>query len=1100
MLREPDPQLAVEQTAMPEYAPSQPPLSPAALKALQGCLLALWQLLRSWLSILLRLLEALLGAPQDRQEGQAQLAKERVGVLLPPPPTISGLLTAFRDADTVKTSRDALQAYREEHRAHLAAPEYPLRVRVARHTGLPAFLTGFLSDREADLPRDDAEAYKEMASHWLFGDLQRKALFGKRLDEQALRYDSIQVHGGTKSKGRLQFETSTTGTQHYSQKVRVQEMPTAHVRYQQWYQSADGAEWPVFGGDVVVHLKVGSPKVSVTNSYFPGPPPDTTFSRQLSAEQAKLMAEQVLAAYLDASDTVGFYWRWLEDLVAARASETAPELATQAMCDRVLREFLLALAEYSEQQGLDIPDLQEWLAMDVHCEAELLGEVRGHWLEFAQGGDLTWDVRVVSHAGSEDEELPWLLPFAGQYYVAYQVMCLSPSGDQAWRIFVDAVSGQVLGHPENSILYGVNIYHSSGDARSDTEKVSNAFQDLQDLTTTVSHLMQLRSTDVTQYPREIANIAFHAYRLLQHFASTCGADALLPYLGSTETPFLSARVEAGPDFRMCFNPATLGAKLIRFQTGAGLQLSADWENKTVDNPSWDPEVIYHEVTHGLMWKLNPKPFEHLQDENVPFGRALLEGYANYFARSLGAQGDPDGQERWARAAYSNWGTRWALSRSDAIAGEDILPAPNLYPHNQTDPNGPEVYNVSMVWARALWDVREILGYDPADRLALKAFECVHGWVANFETAAEGLIAAARQSNLPEGTVDQIINTFAQRSILAERGVQALVHFQDTGGQKNFLVGTDAGVRRFLYQAGTGSLTESTNGWNLSENEGVVALVYDSARNTVYAATEGGVYQRPINTNTWSALGAWPEEEAPLSMVMDAGKLYVGTAGKVWLGDPATGNWQQWGGEVETLSAETPSNIPGGLPVASSGPEQPLAGSAGVALDLAAGVTNGDRYVYAANMMTPRYRGINVAGFNRWIETPGIGGDGIKPLSTAVAVNGGFVCAGTLAHGIWRRRLGAPLTEGWSRVDVGQKVEGAVLALKTRGTDLYAGTTAGLFKGTPQGQNWIWTHEPIGGGTTAPIITAVLPADGKLLVGTATGELWFHDGNTWSKVG
>ena len=100
MLRDFDTQLAVERAAMPEYALAQPPLSPAALKALQGCLLALWQLLRlprSWLSILLRLLEALLGAPPDRQEGQAQLAKERVEVLLPPPPTISGFLTAFRD-------------------------------------------------------------------------------------------------------------------------------------------------------------------------------------------------------------------------------------------------------------------------------------------------------------------------------------------------------------------------------------------------------------------------------------------------------------------------------------------------------------------------------------------------------------------------------------------------------------------------------------------------------------------------------------------------------------------------------------------------------------------------------------------------------------------------------------------------------------------------------------------------------------------------------------------------------------------------------------------------------------------------------------------
>ncbi|QLQ07229.1 MAG: hypothetical protein HZY76_15140 [Anaerolineae bacterium] len=66
-----------------------------------------------------------------------------------------------------------------------------------------------------------------------------------------------------------------------------------------------------------------------------------------------------------------------------------------------------------------------------------------------------------------------------------------------------------------------------------------------------------------------------------------------------------------------------------------------------------------------------------------------------------------------------------------------------------------MYDVSMAWARALWDVRRLLAganglgqtaarrLDLADQLVMQSYLSVHGWSSNFEVAAEGLIAAAR---------------------------------------------------------------------------------------------------------------------------------------------------------------------------------------------------------------------------------------------------------------------------------------------------------------------------------------------------------------------
>jgi len=80
----------------------------------------------------------------------------------------------------------------------------------------------------------------------------------------------------------------------------------------------------------------------------------------------------------------------------------------------------------------------------------------------------------------------------------------------------------------------------------------------------------------------------------------------------------------------------------------------------------------------------------------------------YLARSLSERQDP-GQGTWARAAYREYGKRWSLDiAADAssspdqpgLGGRVALEVPNFYPEAET--SGLPVYDVGMVWARALW--------------------------------------------------------------------------------------------------------------------------------------------------------------------------------------------------------------------------------------------------------------------------------------------------------------------------------------------------------------------------------------------------------------
>lgn len=301
----------------------------------------------------------------------------------------------------------------------------------------------------------------------------------------------------------------------------------------------------------------------------------------------------------------------------------------------------------------------------------------------------------------------------------------------------------------------------------------------------------------------------------------------------------------------------------------------------------------HEFAHAFLWLLNPGPWDAPVGA-VPFSRALQEGYAMYLSRSL-ADRDGDNQDQhWGRGAYrpfnangtTNWGNRWRLDRSTKQIGADLLPAPNVYPTGEYSLDVTlEDYDTGMVWARALWDLRTVFGPAVADKLAVRAYPYLHGYLTSFELAAEAFINADAQVSeidLANGTQP----VWAARGIAAGQGVYGFAQAQNGV----LIAAGDAGMLRSLDGGATWTL-ETNNLVGGGILTGVVAVAADGDH--LYAIAElppsqavgsdpqwnPGVYWRDSGqpNNLWQEIPGWPNEITPLCLLaVGVGQMLVGS--------------------------------------------------------------------------------------------------------------------------------------------------------------------------------------------------------------------------------
>ncbi|MCX6031509.1 MAG: hypothetical protein NT169_19690 [Chloroflexi bacterium] len=804
-----------------------------------------------------------------------------------------------------------------------------------------------------------------------------------------------------------------------------------HVRYQQWH-----AGYPVHGGQLSVHLAQHDPRVSATSTYLPIPDVPKFKAPAISGEQAKHNARLALQHYA------------LQGCLAA-----LKQLLPWALGQEPYRDWRARIRTYAER-GLQSPE----------------GSVDGK------------------------EELV-ILPFAGEYLLAYEVWLTSPNRTETWSVFVDAATGDILGRPRNLTCYQ-RAYASSEEATQSgfvpnppsiavswNNNPCAAFLGIRIYDAAqpdFSRDVNWSTNDTSGAEFEATNVAYHAQQLYNHFVEL-GAD-------TTKLTDAGRRVTAcvaTPDLStldMGFNPAE---RLVTFQHQQGAQgLLIPEVNQRVFNPTFDPEVVAHETAHVLMWYLNRDLFENLV-EAAPFARSLVEGYANYLGRSVGIGAAQ--AEAWAVAAYhpvsNEWGDRWALDRSTDRPGQDILAVPGLYPEALA--TGLIVYDVGMIWARALWDLRQIVGKDVTDELAHAASYYGRGWVTSFETVAEGLVETALLSQ-KVGLGQALLPLLAARNIVAEQGVQALA-----ASGMALLVGGDRGMARWSLPAGSWG-TPNDEQEQVSVNGvlgprplgGVVALAVDPTTDVFYAATETGIYRRGPGDPWWRPVGQWPADQYGQAIaVRPGGELYVGTGRGVWTanaGQPAP-TWQLFNPTSWTKNSYS-----------------------GLASDVAVSPT----VALHQNVYVAGYTGL----WRRPLGDPNsdwklhVLRDQRHDLVTCVLAQDDGVFIGTGNAGIWQGGFDAagnfsvnstPIVE-WNGLD-----EAAVLSLAvvdTAPVTLYAGTSKGIYQGLQGANGWTWSRlqNNLPQGAVA---TRVINSAGDVYAGTPLHGLFRKNKNLsdWNSV-
>jgi hypothetical protein len=156
----------------------------------------------------------------------------------------------------------------------------------------------------------------------------------------------------------------------------------------------------------------------------------------------------------------------------------------------------------------------------------------------------------------------------------------------------------------------------------------------------------------------------------------------------------------------------------------------------------DEEIIIHEYGHAIHHNVIPGLAATSGGATV---RALSEGWCDYFAASYG--GDPCVGE-WDATSYSP-DVPPCLRRTDSFL---------VYP---TDLRG-EVHADGEIWSCALWAVRDSLGRDVADRLAVESIY--------FSSASSGFRDAGWALVLADWTLYGGLHLATIEAVLSERGL------------------------------------------------------------------------------------------------------------------------------------------------------------------------------------------------------------------------------------------------------------------------------------------------------------------------------------------
>jgi hypothetical protein len=442
---------------------------------------------------------------------------------------------------------------------------------------------------------------------------------------------------------------------------------------------------------------------------------------------------------------------------------------------------------------------------------------------------------VLSWKSDDGESAP-----TGAYRAAWLVRVLDRRFRRSWEVLVageDETRGDIVGLAPAA--YEISIFQTNDDVPGVPTQVQPNTIDLPNV------LPALNAADQRQ-----SNVYYHLTRAAEIFE----ASALVAWpVPPRSLESLPGRVNGR---QLTVDTAGLSTAWydpgdIRNLNDGALSFGPGQSAPPVRNPALDREVIFHEYAHAVIDTLQPGIADKIQPE--PFRRALDEGLAFYFGCSLSERppNDRSAPSRWGDFSYGHnlWQSSAAreLERPVArqAAGFDYLSIYGSFPRyanlSASEPTSEPHYACGMAWARALWDVRRVLGFEQADALILRSLPLVSGVQTDLETAAEAIIHAdeALNGGVADGHESALRVIFCSRGIAADAPVHDLQAIT-IGGQPCLL----AAVERHSGETGCVISLDGGDTWQVLGQNGpasigtLAAVQLDANRAAVLAAGEG----------------------------------------------------------------------------------------------------------------------------------------------------------------------------------------------------------------------------------------------------------------------
>ena len=300
------------------------------------------------------------------------------------------------------------------------------------------------------------------------------------------------------------------------------------------------------------------------------------------------------------------------------------------------------------------------------------------------------------------------------------------------------------------------------------------------------------------------------------------------------------------------------------------------ESPPVKDPACDCEAIYHEYAHAVVHVVQPDIFRPLP--HVRFDNAINEGLAFYFGCTLSERPAPPARPyRWGEFAYRDpaWEGFHDLLREDPQEQEpeyDYLPVYGVFPGYAGGCKVPvkddkECYACGMLWARALWDIRRVLGYDIADAIILRGLSLAGGAQSELETPAEAIIhtdGEYTKCGPPHESALRLI--FCSRGIMADAPIHELIEIElgEEGEEKTYVLAATENTARNNPQPGCMFSDDKGDNW---ERLGTTDVGTDGPAEVVALAAAKVSETKAI---IWAASEQWVKEDGEVTLT---GKVY-----------------------------------------------------------------------------------------------------------------------------------------------------------------------------------------------------------------------------------